>query len=214
MSDPRCSNVPIGCSTLLAILIFLRLNLSDDRRRLPFLEKLRYIDGLGTLLFVGAVCCLLLALQWGGQTKPWHSAEIIGLFVGSGLLLVVFSYVQWKRGETAIIPLRVLRQRSILSGACFLFFLGMSSIVVSNADATLFFGLANEACLKYAYYMPVYFQSIQGVSATESGIKFIALIVPQIVATVIVGGLITTFGYYVCIPLPHACARALAKFPN
>lgn len=89
------------------------------------------MDGLGTITFVGAFCCSLLALQWGGHTKPWSSPEIIGLFVASGLLLLIFCYVQWKRGETAIIPLRVLRQRSILMGAFFLFFLGMASVVVS-----------------------------------------------------------------------------------
>ena len=45
--------------------------------------------------------------------------------------------------------------------------------------------------------MPIYFQSIQGVSAIQSGVKFIALIIPQTIATIIVGGLITRFGYYV-----------------
>ena len=48
--------------------------------------------------------------------------------------------------------------------------------------------------------MPIYFQSIQGVSAVESGIRFIALVVPQVVATVIVGGIISRFGYYVRSP--------------
>lgn len=60
--------------------------------------------------------------------------------------------------------------------------------------------------------MPIYFQSIQSVSATESGIKFIALIVPQIVATAVVGALITQYGYYVRIQLLLTCLEALAKF--
>ena len=128
-----CRNVPIGSFTLLSILVFLKLNIAKEGpRRLPLKEKLQYMDALGTILFVGGICCLLLALQWGGQTKPWRSSQIIGLFVGSGLLLIGFAYVQWRRGEAAIIPLRVLRQRSILMGACFLFFLGMASIVASN----------------------------------------------------------------------------------
>ncbi|KAH8649754.1 major facilitator superfamily domain-containing protein [Tricladium varicosporioides] len=171
-------NVPIGGVTLISILAFLELKISDGERQLPIKEKLKFMDFFGTISFVGAICCLLLALQWGGETEPWNSPKIICLFVGSFLLLLAFSYTQWKRGETAIIPLRVLRQRSVLNGALFLFFLGMASIV-------------------YAYYMPIYFQSIQGVSATESGIRFIALVAPQIIATIIVGGIISKFGYYV-----------------
>jgi hypothetical protein len=128
----KFSNVPIGVFTLISISTFLKLKISDGKRQLPFKEKLKYMNFLGTVLFVGAICCLLLALQWGGETDRWESAKIIGLFVGGGLLLFLFGYTQWKRGETAIIPLRVLRQRSILSGAMFLFFLGMSSIVVSE----------------------------------------------------------------------------------
>lgn len=127
------SNVPLGSFTLLSILAFLKLNISNEgARQLPLKKKLQYMDALGTVLFVGSICCLLLAFQWGGQSRPWRSSVIIGLFVGSGLLIIGFGYVQWRRGETAIIPLRVLRQRSILMGACFLFFLGMASIVVSN----------------------------------------------------------------------------------
>ena len=117
---------------MISILAFLKLKIPDGKRQLPLKEKLKYLDFLGTILFVGAICCLLLALQWGGETEPWNSSKIIGLFVGSGLLLFLFCYTQWKRGETAIIPLRVLRQRSLLSGALFLFFLGIASIVVSK----------------------------------------------------------------------------------
>lgn len=83
-------------------------------------------------MFIGAICCLLLALQWGGQTRPWNSSTIIGLLVGFGLLSCVFGYLQWKLGERATIPLRVLRQRSILTGSGVLFFLGASTYVVNG----------------------------------------------------------------------------------
>lgn len=94
-------------------------------------EKLKRLDILGAALFLGAICCLILALQWGGQTKPWKSSQIIGLFVGSGLLSTLFGFVQWKRGDDAVIPFRILRQRSILLGSIFLFFFGMLNYVVS-----------------------------------------------------------------------------------
>lgn len=91
---------------------------------------------MGTVLFLGAMCCMIFALQLGGQTVPWNSSVIVGLFVGFGILLVAFSFVQWTRGENALIPLRVLRQRSILMGNFYLFFIGMLTGVVRLIDFT------------------------------------------------------------------------------
>ncbi len=102
----------------------------NENREIPLKDKVRRMDILGTVVFLGAVCCLIFALQWGGQTLPWTSSKVIGLFIGFGLLTIVFGFVQCKRGEDAIIPLRVLRQRSILLGSSFLFFFGMLNYVV------------------------------------------------------------------------------------
>jgi len=93
-------------------------------------EKILKIDLFGTAVFVGAVCCVLLALQFGGQEYPWASATVIGLLVGGGLLLIIFGFLQWKGGEDALLPLRVLKQRSICAAFCSLALLGSANIVV------------------------------------------------------------------------------------
>jgi hypothetical protein len=46
------------------------------------------------------------------------------------------------------------------------------------------------------FYLPIYFQSIKGVSATKSGIDVIPLILANVVASIVTGGLITVIGYY------------------
>lgn len=97
---------------------------------MPFKEKLSRLDFPGITLVIGAVCCLVLALQWGGQTKPWGSADVVGLLVGAALLAIAFGIVQWRKGDRATIPLRVLRQRTILMGAFYLFFLEMAIYAV------------------------------------------------------------------------------------
>lgn len=89
------------------------------------------MDPLGTVILIGAVTCLLLNLQWGGQTLPWNSPRIIGLFVTFGVLVIMFGMVEFKLGEKATIPLRIVRQRSVLMGAGFLFFNQMANYIVS-----------------------------------------------------------------------------------
>ncbi|KAI9878025.1 MAG: hypothetical protein M1830_002145 [Pleopsidium flavum] len=172
-------NVPIGAVVLVLLFLFLKIKGTDNENRmLPIKAKLNHMDPLGCLVFIAAVCCILLALQWGGQSKPWNSSTVIGLFVGFGLLSCVFGYIQWKLGERATIPLRILRQRSILTGAGVLFFLGASTYVDS-------------------FYIPFWFQAVQGVEPITSGIRFIPLFLAQMVALIITGAVVTQWGYYV-----------------
>lgn len=163
------------------LVVFLRIHGADnENRRLPLREKLAHMDPLGCVVFIGSICCLLLALQWGGQTKPWRSSTVIGLFVGSGLLSCIFAYIQWRMGERAMIPLRVLRQRSILAVSGVNFCLGAAAYVLS-------------------YYMPFYFQAVQGLDASVSGVRLMALFLPEMVALVLAGAIVTVSGYYVSV---------------
>lgn len=90
------------------------------------------MDPVGTVLFLGLVCCLLLALTWGGQQYAWDSSQVIGLCVGFGVLLLCFCTWDWKQGDMALIPLRVLRKRSVGMGAIILFAYGVVMYVVSD----------------------------------------------------------------------------------
>ncbi|KAI1171188.1 MFS multidrug transporter-like protein [Nemania sp. FL0916] len=173
-------NVPIGGFVILAILAFVPLQQSSNQqeRSLPIRSKVRHMDIIGIVLFIGAVTSFLLAVTWGGQTYPWSNSRIIGLFVSFGILTILFAGWLWKRGETALIPLRVLRQRSIAMGSLTLFLIG----------------IANQI---YAFYLPIFFQSVQGVSTTQSGVQYLALVLPQIVALVVAGGLVSQLGVYV-----------------
>ncbi|KAI0514350.1 MFS general substrate transporter [Xylaria bambusicola] len=174
------SNVPVGVAVIIAIVFFVRIQASSDQvnHDLPLKTKLRQMDAVGTVLFIGAVVSLLLVLQWGGQLYPWNSSRIIALLVVFGILVILFTLWEWKQGDTAIIPFRIMRKRSIHMGALVLFALGGSS-------------------LDYAYYLPIYFQSAQGVSTIQSGVRFISLVLPQIVGLVVVGAIVSQWGYYV-----------------
>lgn len=91
------------------------------------------MDPLGCLVFIGATTSLLLALTWGGQSKPWSSPDVIGTLVGAGVIAALFIFLQWKRKDNALIPLRVLKPRSVWTGVLVLFFIGGNSYLVSLA---------------------------------------------------------------------------------
>lgn len=126
-------NVPAGFLVVVLVTMFVTIKPKDDQvnQGLPLSTKLKHMDVVGTLIFVASICCLLLVLQLGGQKVVGRSSKAIGLFIGSGLLMVWFCVIQWKKGEYATIPLRVMKKRSIHMGAFILFSLGMNSSTVS-----------------------------------------------------------------------------------
>jgi len=103
-----------------------------EQKRVPasVWTHIKRLDPLGTLFFLPGVVCLLLALQWGGSTYPWNSWRIIPLFALFAALMIAFTVVQIMMPETATLPGRVVKQRSIWAGAMFTFFLSASMLML------------------------------------------------------------------------------------
>ncbi|GKZ28913.1 hypothetical protein AbraIFM66950_001871 [Aspergillus brasiliensis] len=172
-------NLPFGAVVLGGLTLFLRIKGQATKdRQLPLRAKLASMDFVGCALFLAAVCCLLLALQWGGQTKPWSSSTVIGLLIGSAALALLFIFVQWKRQERALITLRVFSRRSVFTSAMVLFFLGGSTYLDT-------------------YFLPFYFEAVHGISPVSSGVNFIPLMLTEMVALVIIGAVVKQWGHYV-----------------
>ena len=144
-------NLPIGAVTAAFVIFFFNSPAkSGQQAGLTWREKVDQLDPLGTIVFVPAVVCLLLALQWGGTKYPWGSWRIILCFVFFGVLIITFLSIQLWRQELATVPPRVFKQRTVWSGAWFASMIGGS-----------FFTMI--------YYLPIWFQAIKGVSAEKSG---------------------------------------------
>lgn len=57
------------------VVIYLFLEIPDrEEVKLPLAKKLKQLDAPGTAMLVPGVVCLLLALQWGGQTYSVSSS--------------------------------------------------------------------------------------------------------------------------------------------
>jgi MFS family permease len=124
-------NLPIGAVTLIVMTVFFKTPSGIVRgESLPFRERLRKLDPLGTMIFVPAVVCLLLALQWGGAKYAWNSSRIILLLAIFGVCVLVFIFIQIRDPENATISPRILTRRSILAGAWYSFFAGAGYYVL------------------------------------------------------------------------------------
>lgn len=175
-------NLPIGAATIvvLAWLLPPASNLNQEEieaRNLSLGQKITKLDPIGTALFLPAIVCLILALQWGGATYSWNDARIIVLWILFSLLSIGFVAVQIWKGENATVPPRIVKYRSVTASTWFAFF-------ISASLTTLIF------------WLPTWFQAIQGVDAIQSGVRLLPTIVSLVVASFVAGGMVSKVGYY------------------
>ena len=169
-------NLPFGAVTVLAVLLFFKPPSRPAIAGLSFLDRVKKIDWLGLLCFIPSIVSLLLALQWGGSTYAWSDGRIIGLFVVFGVMGIAFVLVEYWKKDDATVPPRVIMQRSVAAGAWYAFCNGAGFFVV-------------------VYYVPLWHQVIRGVSAVESGICLLPMMVGLVVMVIMSGGLVTLIGY-------------------
>lgn len=125
-------------------------------------------------MIISATVCYLLAIQWGGGSKAWSDGNVIATLVMFGVLIIAFAIVEKFEGEYAAIPYHLLK-RSIVSNSLYSFFL-----------AGCFFGLL--------YILPIYFQSVKGVSASNSGVRNLPFVIGASLFTVFSGFFLTMTG--------------------
>lgn len=141
---------------------------SASSSRLSYLQRLKHLDLGGLALFFPSVLMLLLAIQWGGNTHPWNSSTVIGLFCGSAATLVLFGVWELHQGDEASIPPSIIKRRSVLSASAISLF-SMGALQLS------------------AYYLPIYFQVIKDVTPLESGIRILPSVLSNVLASIISG---------------------------
>lgn len=111
-------NLPLGGVTAIGLLTLLKLPPKETTQKTP-LDIILELDPFGTLLFVPAIICLLLALQWGGVTYDWSSGRIVVLFVVFGIAVVSFIALQIILRDRATIPADIARQQTIAFASFF-----------------------------------------------------------------------------------------------
>ncbi len=194
-------NLPVGGLAMAIVMWVVHIKRNTKfSQGLSVVQRILKLDLIGSAIFIPAIICLLLALQWGGADYPWSNSRIIGLFVGSGAMLVLFLVIQWWRAEQSTFPPFLFKNRSIVAAMSFCFFFGAG-----------FFPLIYYLCKSIRVcsisdsqltILALYFQAIQGVSAVQAGIKVLPLLLATVICSIASGGLVSRFGVYKYVIVP------------
>lgn len=160
-------NLPIG---LVALAVIWHL-LPTVRRP----NATRNIDYLGVLTFAAGVVPILVGLT-NAQNGDWGSTGVWGLLLVGFAFLALFVWVE-SRAKEPMIPLHLFRNRTF----------AISMIAVFTAMFG-FFGAV--------VFLPLWFQVVQGASATESGYKLLPFLFGLILSSIASGQIVSRTGRY------------------
>jgi len=161
-------NIPVGILALGIVAV--------SMPRVARLVKEYSIDYLGALLIGAGLVPLLLALVWGGDQYPWASWQIILLLCTAICFLVAFVLAE-RRAREPILSLSLFRNKAF-------------TISVAVFFVTV---MGMYGCLMY---IPLFAQGVVGVSATNSGLILMPMMIGLILASVICGQIVSMTGKY------------------
>ncbi|OJJ45940.1 hypothetical protein ASPZODRAFT_133807 [Penicilliopsis zonata CBS 506.65] len=169
-------NLPIGGVAVVIILLLFHPPAHARPDKVGVGELLLLLDPVGFVLLLGALLCYLLAVQWGGVTKAWSDAAVIGTLVGFGVLTLLFiaKEMAWRRRP--MFPGRLFRGNRLVGVSCAFVFVFPGC----------FFAIL--------YFLPIYFQAIAGVSAAESGIRTLPLVLGVGILSMLTGLILPLIG--------------------
>ena len=119
-----------------------------------FVSKLKRVDFVGSLLLVLALMGILTAASFGGREISYTSPTFVVLLVGAVILLVAFAKWENEYAAEPTLPVKLLSTRAVLCTCMTTWFYTMS-------------------VFSYLFYIPVYYTSVMGFSATENGSRLV-----------------------------------------
>ncbi len=150
-------------------------------RRLPRNDRPHRLDVVGAVLMVGAALALMLALSLGGTHYSWSSGRMIALLACSAALWALFA-LRLLSAREPFIPLAILHGR-----------------VTSAMTVAAFFAIGTV--IGITIYMPLYCQTVLGVSASFSGLALIAYMGGATLGSLVSTRFIVRIRHYMRVPL-------------
>jgi EmrB/QacA subfamily drug resistance transporter len=160
-------NLPLGLLALFMVLFRMPALKSGGGGR---------VDYAGAVLLVLTFTPILLALSLGGTRYPWDSPRILGLFGAGAFAMLLFIVVE-ARARDPLLPLHLFR-------------------IPALRVSTLAYFVVSMAFLGVVMFMPLYMQVVQGISATDSGLSLLPLMMGFMLSSITCGRLVTRTGRY------------------
>ncbi|GAA4494099.1 MDR family MFS transporter [Actinoallomurus oryzae] len=169
-------NLPLGLIALVWVQLMLHLPVQRIKAR---------IDWAGIGLFGVLITVVVLGTTWGGDRFAWVSWQAGGLGVVAVLSLLGFVAVE-RRVAEPLLPLRIFtghRNFPIAVGVIF-------------AAGVITFGAG--------LYLPLFQQTVQGASASNSGLLMLPMMLPVLVVSTVAGKIMSATGRYRIFPIVGA----------
>jgi hypothetical protein len=166
-------NLPFIGIGLPMVWFFLRLKF----RTSSFLDKLRRVDWIGTVLFIGSMTSFLIPVTWGGVMYDWTSWRTL-----TPLLIGIVGLAGFVLFEIYLAPEPLIR----------LSIFQTTTAKVAYFD-TVIHGLVLWCGL---YYQPLYFEAVKGFTPIMSGVALFPMTFTVAPSAMVVGFLVTLTGRY------------------
>jgi EmrB/QacA subfamily drug resistance transporter len=170
-------NLPFGAVAMTLIGAGLRYQSPDGRRPV--------LDYPGFALFSVGVSALLVGVLEAGRVGSWTGTDVLGPLVLAVAALAAFVRVE-QRAPEPIVPLRLFRNRMVLAASTTGFLAGMAM-----------FGAIS--------FVPLFLQSVSGMSATAAGVVLIPFVLGWVAMSIVSARLVLRIGYRIVVAAGMAC---------
>jgi EmrB/QacA subfamily drug resistance transporter len=173
-------NLPFGAVAMALIATGLR----DQPRQGPR----PVIDYAGLGLFSAGVSALLIGVLEAGRVARWTGADVLGPLLLAAVALSAFVAIE-RRAVEPIVPLELFRVRVVLAAAVTGFLAGMAM-----------FGAIS--------FVPLFLQSVSGLSATGAGVVLIPFVLGWVAMSIVSARLVLRIGYRAVVSAGMICLTA------
>lgn len=183
--------VPLCVAAFLAVYFVLDLPKTGHDH---WKEKVKRVDFLGAACLVAAVIALLVGLD-GGSNRGWTNLVTVAGLASAPALFAVFVLVEMRVASHPFAPGHIIFDRSLFAGYL-----------------TNFFGVA--AHIASIFFLPLFFQAVQGASATQAGAFLVPAMIASVVASVGSGVVMKRTGRYYTLTVAAFGLMCLAVVPT
>ncbi|HXI07653.1 MAG: MDR family MFS transporter [Bradyrhizobium sp.] len=177
-------NLPLGIAALAMLL--------PKMGKIPVFHRHRKVDWLGGILLMASAVVVMLVLTWGGNRLPWLSPAILSM-VGSAVALALLFVWYAGRAEEPFLPLPLLGGTvapfAITAGGC-----------------------ALGAIMGLTVHLPLYYEVVYHLSASEAGLALIPLAAISTCGAAIAGRTMARAAHYKRVAIIGTSVAVISGF--